>query len=443
MYCDPSSISSLEKTDPSLSSPQMMTDAQSRKQILDNYEKKGVDLPIVTLEMVLDRETSAHDDTTASNSNRAGDKKKNILLGRFPKEETPKSAPYMDALQQNQQESIKASFAERRNACCKGADDKTVVSREVNEATNNDVQQKNGSLGIFCCPQHHSTTENEKIMPTKDDAAANGTSVSTSDPESKRRDDPSVMFCCARNQTVDDDSQYIKSNLQLPEGCEDKDVARYRDIMKIGSLIDADESIVTSNADYEDEMTHTNREICKEDEHCWGSRRFRWTMMLCFLLHAVVISLIIVVAVNSRNRDSTVVVPNKATVSGSEISGVGCVDELQLSATCYGSTSNILVNFRSCVPQAGDWIAVYEATEDATSLVDTDSYSWMYTCGTRSCEQAVFSNIVHFRAATLLTTGTEATPMLKVHMMREGPGPTFAAIASSEVFRVVADVQSC
>jgi hypothetical protein len=436
MDCDPRSVSATT-TVPPASPPKKMTEAESRKQILDSYERKGVDLPIVTLEMVLDRDTSALDYNAAYNKKKKKTKKKNRLFGRFAKSEPSKEeVPCRDTLpQQNQEESGKALVAERSSASYHGDQNMGPVQGETVEATNNGkMPQNNAALGIFCCPQHHLTSENETII-------ANG---AVSD-ESKRSTDPTVMFCCPRNQIMDKDSQYIKSKLQLPEGCEDKDDAQYQAIMEKGSLIDADESVVTSNAEDQDEMLHTNRDKSKEGDYFWGSCRFRWTVVLCFLLHVVVISLIIIVALNSReDQNSVVVAQSQASVNTTEQSGVGdCVDELKLSATCYGMTSNVLVDFRSCDPQVGDWIAVYAAWEDSTNLMGADNYNWMYTCGSRNCEGAVFSNIVPFRAATLFAGGTDIFPMLKVHMMREGPGPSFEAFASSKEFRVVPTVQDC
>jgi hypothetical protein len=429
MYCDVSPVPA------PASVPQTKTEAESRKQIIESYKNKGVDLPIVTLEMVLDGVTGANDDVAPSKSVLPECKKKPGLFRRSAMSEPSDAGPCMGNLHQNKQKFIEALVAEKGSVSSKGNVCKALVQGNTIESTNDTLHQSD----LLHCSQPLSSADNENIANSFSDATAIGTSL----PDSSCSEDPCPILCCSRRQTVDCDSHYIKSNLQLPEGYEDKDDTQYQDIMNKGSLIDTDESVVTSNADYQDEMPHANGQVYKEDLLFWGSRRFHWTVMLCFLLHMVVISLIVVVALKAR-KNSHVVVPSHATVDGSKVSAMeGCVDALKLSATCYGVISNVLVNFRSCVPQTGDWIAVYEATEDATKLLYTDSYRWMYTCGSRNCEKAVFSNVVPFHAAALLTSATESSPMLKVHMMREGPGPFFTAFASSEEFRVVTDVQSC
>jgi hypothetical protein len=435
-----------------------MSESVSRRKILDSYEKKGVDLPIVTLEMVLDRETSAA--AAAADGNEQGDKKKGFF-GRFGKSE-PKAEEEGNAMDAYQQNQVNASAYEQKSNIMEADEENVPVASP---------EKGSGATfgGAFCCPQPSQSTEEGTKANAAEDTPTIATEAGTL--QSTSGADPSLMFCCGKNQTVEEE-QYVKSNMQIPEGNEEPNEAQYNDIMNKGSLIDGDESVVTSNTEYRDEVDAKRRDVSKEDEHFWASPRFRWTMALCFILHAVLISLIVVVALNAqKNQEGAVAAPldpvtsttsgdGNATVSMEPPTEVAtsemdsnvaspqgeeadCVDALELSATCYVAASNVLVYFRSCTPQVGDWMAVYEATENSTNLLEEDSYSWMFTCGDRSCEGTIFSNVIPFNAATLLPAGATESPSLKVHLMREGDGPSFSAIASTDEFRVVSDGTSC
>ncbi|KAG7352832.1 hypothetical protein IV203_008880 [Nitzschia inconspicua] len=411
--------------------------------------------------MVLDRETSAD----AVNGNNQQMQKKKGLFGRFSKSASSKE----DTSLQNQedvslqnQEDVVATRSHGQEITVTEADEEIVPFDLQDVASSNEAQKSKFVIGgAVCCPQPSSqSTEEETNEKTLEDAPTEATKTGAMNSiENSSSTGPSLMFCCAKNQTVDEE-QYVKSNLQLPEGIDDgKGDDQYHDIMNKGSLMDADESVVTSNVDYRDEVPLKSKE---DDEHFWGSRRFRWTVVLCFLLHAILISLIIVVALNSQknqaaaasldpissggNGNEEVSTANLSNVTDNDNAAEvveDCVDKVELSASCYGTASNVLAYFRVCTPQFGDWMGVFEATENSTNLLDDDSYSWMYTCGDRSCEGEVATNVIHFNAATLLPAGTTESPILRVHLMRNSTGPTYSAVASSAEFKVVADSASC
>lgn len=435
--------------------------SQTRRQILEQYEKKGVDLPIVTLEMVLERESNeAAAAAAAKKENKKG------LFGRFGRAESKiGNDDDEDQLEAHYNNNVGGhrSFQQRNNIMEVDEENIPFDAQEVPPPPPSN--RTSGIGGAFCCPQPSSFGDKENALK---DGGGDAPTVATetgalqSTTAGTTSTDPSLMFCCSKNQTVDD-QQYHKSNLQLAEGGAVDENGQYRNIMNKGSLIDGDDSVMTTNTDYRDEVpTKGKGSGGDDDERFWGSSRFRWTMIFCCLLHVALISMIIVVARNARKNNSIVnpmgppatTSTNGQDPSSSLSSNVGgdgnvtaptedCVDKVELSSTCYGTGSNVLVYFRVCTPQAGDWMAVFDATDDATNLLEDDGISWMYTCGDRSCEGAVASNVIHFNAATLLPAGATESTSLRVHMMREGAGSTFSAIASTQEFKVVTDATNC
>jgi hypothetical protein len=122
--------------------------------------------------------------------------------------------------------------------------------------------------------------------------------------------------------------------------------------------------------------------------------------------------------------------------------GARCVDSLTLSSSCYGKGSNILLSFNVCVPQAGDWVAIYEASEERSNLLGDDAYVWKFTCGNRTCSEGIESGSVSLSTAKLNTQ--EGTSLLyRAHLMQYAPGPIYEAIASTEEFEVVDNEQNC
>lgn len=119
-----------------------------------------------------------------------------------------------------------------------------------------------------------------------------------------------------------------------------------------------------------------------------------------------------------------------------------CVDTLEVSAGCFATNSgeDILVFFRSCNPQAGDWVGVYEASEEPTDLLGIATVDWLFTCGDQECQDPVLQEVVPFQQEN-----GEYVPGVsyQVHLLRDGDGPVFSAYASSPVFRVVEDALEC
>jgi hypothetical protein len=120
---------------------------------------------------------------------------------------------------------------------------------------------------------------------------------------------------------------------------------------------------------------------------------------------------------------------------------VPCKDVVELTSTCFGRNDEIVVSFTSCVPEDGDWLAIYESTQDPTTLMVNDSIDWEFTCGDKRCNEAVFTGSLGFSADGMHTPGEET--WYQIHLMRDGPGPTYSAFASSVEFQVLRNVRDC
>eukprot|EP00529_Nitzschia_sp_RCC80_P000439 CAMPEP_0113494618 /NCGR_PEP_ID=MMETSP0014_2-20120614/29196_1 /TAXON_ID=2857 /ORGANISM="Nitzschia sp." /LENGTH=878 /DNA_ID=CAMNT_0000388509 /DNA_START=50 /DNA_END=2686 /DNA_ORIENTATION=+ /assembly_acc=CAM_ASM_000159 len=67
-----------------------------------------------------------------------------------------------------------------------------------------------------------------------------------------------------------------------------------------------------------------------------------------------------------------------------------CSDTVSVSGTCLEPGDEIGVGFSNCNAQEDDWIGIYRADQDTSSLPNPAVWSW--ACGSRTCREAVGSN---------------------------------------------------
>ena len=116
-----------------------------------------------------------------------------------------------------------------------------------------------------------------------------------------------------------------------------------------------------------------------------------------------------------------------------------CADTMEVSLACVGVGSELLAYFESCTPQVGDWVGIFESSEDANFLLDENTIAWMYTCGDRTCEEAMAKEVLSFaRMTELAGIGT-----FRAHLIRGGgEGAFYSSIASSADFSIVDDADT-
>jgi hypothetical protein len=304
--------------------------------------------------------------------------------------------------------------------------------------------------------------------------------------------DPSVEETSVQQQQNKD--KYVVSNMQLPEGTDDA-----RRLMHSQSLVDAENSVALSKDTQSESMEKGLEVVPNEKEQrriiglFQGSRCYRLTMLFCCLVHLILIGLIIPVAMEHRanksaslaeappgdddddmgslspttevpESESTEVptiedtaaltaetdaptaaatetnAPEETEIPTEAATEAPCLDTVTLSTSCIARGSDILVYFQSCEPQPGDWVAIYESSRDPTNLLVDDSMDWLFTCGSQTCNSAVLSGALSFPSR--FGPG-RADSTLQVHLMRDGPGPSYSAFASSAEFRVVPNERDC
>lgn len=450
-----------------------ISEEKYRKMISDSYEKAGVDLPLVTLETVLDRDISAND------ARQTGAPRFRKFLNKAMIHRKPTTDEQEDDLELQAEDEATSSAPSELPI---PADDEH-PSMEVDEE---EEEEEVPQPIVDIVPE-----------PTEGVSADHGC--------------PTFDFCCpknANNESVASD-KYIMSNMQLPEGFDDECAAS--SLQEPPALLD----------DIEDSMVDTTMSKSMHSTtkgsnglyaYAKGSRRFRYAMMVCCLLHVVLIGLIIAFVTNmdkepvlssssaigsnpNANESSPTLVPEPekvpveepmeevpveepmaevvevpveepVEVPVEEVTDVEqtddeedteseivepvatgaptdlstnddevCADQLELSLDCMDPGADFLIYFDSCTPQAGDWVAIFEASANPEILEDDDAIAWLYTCGDRVCAQPVEQDVLSFARAT--DRAGEGT--YRAHLLRNGEGPVFSAVASSPPFRVVND----
>jgi len=158
------------------------------------------------------------------------------------------------------------------------------------------------------------------------------------------------------------------------------------------------------------------------------------------VVNTIIIASIIVVAVgvvflgfgivwSKRESDVVPSTESNVVVPSTEM----CINSVQASTACFDGDSELDVTFESCSPEIGDWVGIYDSSANSQFLVGSEWIAWYYTCGDRYCEEAVQKDVLNFtRAKKRMMTGTHVA-----HLIRNGTGPIFSAIASSADFRIV------
>ena len=505
--------------------PSSIVENESRKMILESYEKLGVDLPLVTLETVLDREISA-DDARQSGA--------------------PRFRKFLN----------KASLAMNNR-------ENSNTSSSTNSSTNNSTNKRQDKIAAtalsdasFSPPDINGSEDEINLgptagdiddeaqqhlaMPSTDDTTQHTLPLSSAATVAISKDTachPTFDFCCSKtfatsnntstSKSVASDNKYIMSKMQLPEGFDDEyhhKISLLEEARGSPALMDEENSMLhTTFTDSNDTPSYLSKRENSRNGlmgYLRRSRRFRWAMLVCCFLHIILIGLIIAfvktmdektyetgVSMSSSSSSSSTTLDETAITAdlvtsktlfpdpdlGNEFldqepieettgatSSVNtstdhitttdeyeadiaqentnvqvdptpttsttptqepspdptpCVDSLEVSLNCFGIGSEILIFFESCVPQSGDWVAIYEASEDSQNLYDSDAVGWFYTCGDRVCNQAVSREVLSFTRAI-----NQAGPgMYRAHLLREGNGPSYSSFANSPEFQVVAD----
>ena len=490
---DPGTFDTNGNMDPNTNNPNYagqidsnLSEDDSRRLILESYEKAGVDLPLVTLETILDREISEDD------VRQTGAPRFRKFLNKASSAMANRGLNTGDELEEGPDDEVDEIGADALSL-------PSTTSYTSNFNTEYEAPQEK-------LAQPHDPTEIPQTPTRSDNMTADGAAVIPPTPDSMQNDCHAAFdFCCPKS-TDASPAKYVMSNLQLPEGFEDEQQSvDAQEQRAVPALMDTEDSTMMDESSYKIE---NEGQILKGNNGVMsffrGSQRFRLAVLFCCLLNIILIGLIIAFVTNRDNEsfqagsasasmpqgqtatttpatdtgtgfvtsktlfpapeleqgldlDLDAIVNNTSDASGivngtassntaievvqedqlpvvaEDVSAESCDDLLEVDTDCVGEDSELFVRFVSCTPQPGDWVAIFDSSVDAQSLLDSESIGWLYTCGDRFCEEAIEQQTLSFtRAKERAEEGT-----YRAHLIREGLGPIFSSIASSAEFRIV------
>ena len=437
---------------------------EDRRKILESYEKAGVDLPLVTLETILDREIAEVDERQSGaprfrnflNKNRTfeedGPDDELDELAAPPPPPPSYTANTPAVMPRGEPEILRAPDPVT-------PDTSTEIPQTPDVST--DIPPTPDRYNIDCSDLAEGAVlvlPNAKAL--KKDAAATFEQVKA-DCDSGFHS--ALDYCCAKTPESSPTKKLPASKLALPEGYDDE-VQMDGDVP---ALMDNEESIV-------EEMSYKIEEspsVSKEESggilgYFRGSRRFRVAVGMCCLLNIILIALIIAF-VAGRNKNSLdtnsnaasvpettapvepevvvteTVAPVVETAAPTEApipTEPPCVDSLEVETTCFDDNNELNVSFNICTAEVGDWIAILEADADPEAITEADAVGWMFSCGDRFCEEAVANETLSFDRAK---PKAESGGSYRAYLMREGEGPLFSAITMSPEFSILNRGASC
>ncbi len=447
-------------TDPVIPAGNGQSAEEDRRKILESYEKAGVDLPLVTLETILDREIAEVDDR------QSGAPRFRKFLNKTNRNDFEEDGP---------DDELAAppppppSYTANTPAVVPRA---TNTQPEILRAPDPVTPDTSGfSADIPHTPDRFNVDCGDLaegavlVLPNgaalKKDAAATFEAVKG---DCETGFQTALDYCCAKTPDSSPTKNLPDSKMTLPEGYDDEQQMDG----DVPALMDNEESIV-------EEMSYKIEEspsVSKEEEggllgYFRGSRRFRVAVGLCCLLNIILIALVIAFVAGRNNNalqadaaeasvstattvptePEVVVIETEApvveTAAPTEtvvVTEPPCADSLQVETTCFDDSSELFVSFDICTPEVGDWIAVLEAGADPEAITEADAVGWMFTCGDRFCEEAVAKEVLSFdRAKPKAQMGGS----YRAYLMREGEGPLFSAISMSPEFTILNDGSSC
>jgi hypothetical protein len=481
----------------------------SRKQILSDYERAGVDLPVVCLEAVLDRDIpdKEYGPSRSRKSSIVGPQLRSftgradaddVLEGSVDRihrttYEMSNGNPDFEPVRSQQKTSSRFQISDRNRG---GNSTNSMKILGLVSPAESDIENilhpsdtvKSQGVSFQPVQAVPEDTAAGSTNPQDPNSSYESKNVSASDMGSATLGEPMAEpmgfhchnFCCPPKNDTDMEKKYVVSSLQLPQGVEEEDSSYHsrfsgsKMIPGQGSLLDYDDAMTTSDSTIEKYRDDDVPTVEKGDgtalKHSHG--RFRIAMVACCIIHLVLVGLIIGFAVRTDDDSEPLSVgstsqgqaPQSAgtqypgntgtttNTDGSHSSATAtatpsvdgmtdtptCIDSVELSLTCYGRESDILVYFKSCNPQPGDWVAIYDSSDDVTTLQEDDSVKWSFTCGNQVCTDTVSNEVVSVTDGFLTPVGT-----YRVHLIRDGPGPTYEAYASSVEFKVMDSLADC
>lgn len=481
-----------------------LSEDESRKKILESYEKAGVDLPLVSLETILDRKIS-EDDARQSGA--------------------PRFRKFL-----NKASSAVANRAlNSKSDVDEVPDDEPPVLTSSSYTSNSNIQYETPGVDPVQREEVHEIPQTPE-RALNDRNSTEGTSdVIPPTPESlKNYCHPTFDFCCPNTSTNSSPAKsaasdkYVISNLQLAEGFDDEhESLNTRDVP---ALMDVENSFLEGSCTTEkvEQIEPFSKGGNKGIMSIFrGSRRFRYAIIVCCLLHVVLVGLIFSFVTNADNesyetgstssaisQDQTATIPSSSSIAADLVTSETLYHDPDLDKspspfvgeTTVSSAINITtapsvttteeeVDFEEEPKEQNTAIAVVEEAKPVV-IPDTSPVSCVNSLEvSMNCVGEGSELLVYFESCTprlgdwvamyessanpeflldsesvgwLYTcgdrfceeavekevlpfsraTGRAGIGTFRVHLIREGEGPLFSSIASSPEFQIVADADT-
>lgn len=481
-----------------------LSEDDSRKMILESYERAGVDLPLVSLETILDRKIS-EDDARQSGAPR---------FRKFLNKAS--SAVANRALNSN------SDFDEV-------PDDEPPVLTSSSYTSNSNIQDETPGEEPVQRDEIPESPQTPERALNESNTTKGATDVIPPTPESyKNYCHPTFDFCCPNTPTTSSPAKsaasdkYVMSNLQLAEGFDDEhESVNTRDVP---ALMDVEGSVLEGS--YTTEKVERCDPISKGGNTgimsiFRGSRRFRFAIMVCCLLHVVLVGLIISFVTNADNesydigstsstipQDQTAPIPSSISPATDPVTSETLYPDPDLdkspSSVVGETTVSNAVNITAApsvmmteervdfeeepkeqnitiavgeedqplVPPDTSPVSCVNSLELSTNCVGEGSELLVYfeSCTPRlgdwvamyessanpeflldsesvgwlyTCGDRFCQEAVEKEVLSFTrATGRVGIGTYRVHLIREGEGPLFPSIASSPEFQIVADADT-
>jgi hypothetical protein len=106
-----------------------------------------------------------------------------------------------------------------------------------------------------------------------------------------------------------------------------------------------------------------------------------------------------------------------STLVSSDSATTSCRATIKTDRTCYEEGDDIIITFQNCDSSDFDWIGIYPASTDISSL--REPVAWLWACGDQFCSTSVDSGSATFYNAH--GTGTFRVFLLRNGESSQGP----------------------
>ena len=308
--------------------PSMLSEDESRKMILDSYEKAGVDLPLVSLETVLDRHISADDarQTGAPRFRKFLNKASSAMSMSSSSSNMNSNNNNNNNIQQrNNKDNKKDSGAVPDDEEESVPDDEfidTPASASSDSSSNNSEQslenQNQNKMPQVERRENQSHPQSQSQHPRVPiNSRTNNTATTAPAMIQTTITHPTFDFCCPESSTTTTTNpngsfsdKYVMSNLQLAEGFDNEyNNHNVHGARIIPALMDVENSMMDTTFTTMDKSRAGKQGYLSKGgnnnglmSYFRGSRRFRWAIFVCCLLHIILVSLIIIFVMNMDNQ---------------------------------------------------------------------------------------------------------------------------------------------